>query len=45
MATLEFWASEFPDRKPEHYVFPHQLYGGVGKKDNFGFTRGMTYDL
>jgi integrase len=43
--TLKFWASEFLDRKPEHYVFPHQLYGGGGKKDNFGFTGGMTYDL
>lgn len=43
--TLKFWASEFPDRKPEHYVFPHQLYGGGGKKDSFGFTGGMTYDL
>jgi integrase len=43
--TLKFWASEFPDRKPQHFVFPHQRFGGGGKKDNFGFTRGMTYDL
>jgi integrase len=45
MATLKFWASEFPDRKPEHFVFPHQKYGGGGKKERFGFTGGMTYDL
>jgi integrase len=45
MATLQFWAIEFPERKPEHFVFPHQLYGGGGKKNNFGFTSGMTYDL
>jgi len=45
MATLEFWASEFPDRKPEHFVFPHQRYAGGGKKEHFGFTCGMTYDL
>jgi integrase len=45
MATLQFWASEFPNSKPEHFVFPHQRYGGGGKKDHFGFTGGMTYDL
>lgn len=45
MATLEFWASEFPDRKPEHYVFPTQRYGGGGKKEKFGFTSGMSYGL
>ncbi|HLW54365.1 MAG TPA: tyrosine-type recombinase/integrase [Candidatus Angelobacter sp.] len=45
MATLQFWASEFPDRKPEHFVFPTQKYGGGGKKDHFGFTEGMSYDL
>lgn len=43
--TLEFWASEFPDRKPEHYVFPTQKYGGGGKKEKFGFTEGMSYGL
>ena len=43
MATLQFWASEFPDRKPEHFVFAHQKYLGGGKKDHFGFTGGMSY--
>jgi integrase len=45
MATLKFWAGEFLDRKPEYFVFPHQRYGGGGKKEKFGFTGGMTYDL
>jgi integrase len=43
MATLQFWASEFPDRRPEHFVFAHQRYLGGGKKDHFGFTGGMSY--
>ena len=30
MAALSFWATHFPDRKPEHYVFPSERYGGAG---------------
>ena len=30
MATLSFWASHFPERQPEHYVFPAERYGGSG---------------
>jgi hypothetical protein len=26
MATLSFWASHFPERKSEHYVFPAERY-------------------
>jgi integrase len=33
MATLTFWASNFPDREPQHYVFPAEKYGAAG--DNF----------
>lgn len=29
-AILGFWASLFPDRKPEHYVFPSERYGAAG---------------
>ncbi len=29
-AALSFWATHFPDRKPEHYVFPSERYGGAG---------------
>lgn len=43
--TVKFWAETFPHRKPTDYVFPHQRYGGGGKKDHFGFTCGMSYDL
>lgn len=29
-AALSFWATHFPDRKPEHYVFPAERYGAGG---------------
>ncbi len=29
-AVLEFWASNFPDRKPTDYVFPSERYGAAG---------------
>ena len=29
-AALSFWATHFPDRKAEHYVFPSERYGGAG---------------
>ena len=32
MATLRFWAGHFPDRQPEHYVFPKERYGAAGDK-------------
>ena len=30
MAALGFWATPFPERKPEHYVFPTERYGAAG---------------
>jgi integrase len=30
MATLRFWAAHFPERRPEHYVFPAERYGAGG---------------
>jgi integrase len=42
--TLRFWAQRFPDREPEHFVFPHERYGGCGTEEIFGFTRGAVYD-
>jgi integrase len=30
VAALNFWATHFPDRKPEHYVFPAERYGAGG---------------
>jgi len=32
MATLSFWANHFPERQPEHYVFPKERYGAAGDK-------------
>jgi integrase len=29
-AVLEFWASNFPNRQPAHYVFPSERYGAAG---------------
>jgi integrase len=31
-AVLEFWSDLFPNRKPEHYVFPSERYGAEGDK-------------
>jgi integrase len=28
--ALETWATNFPDRKPEHYIFPAEKYGLAG---------------
>jgi integrase len=30
LETLRFWAQQFPERKPEHYLFPAERYGGSG---------------
>jgi integrase len=30
MAALGFWATHFPEREPEHYVFPTERYGAAG---------------
>lgn len=30
LATLKSWATNFPERKPEHYVFPWEHYGLAG---------------
>jgi integrase len=32
VATLGFWATDFSDRKPKHYVFPTERYGGAGNE-------------
>ncbi len=29
-ALLSFWAARFPERKPEHYLFPTERYGAAG---------------
>ena len=42
--ALTFWAQQFPDRLPEHYVFPHERYGATGAEEVFGFTGGTVYE-
>jgi integrase len=37
---LQTWATKFPDRQPEHFVFSSEKYGASGKRDSFGFTAG-----
>ena len=32
MAALSFWATHYPERKPEHYVFPAERYGAAGDR-------------
>lgn len=36
--TLKFWAQEFPNRQPAHYVFPSEKYGLHGTEGAFGGT-------
>lgn len=43
-AVLTEWANQFPNRKPEHFVFPQERYGGNGTQDSFGFSGGNIYD-
>ena len=30
LEILKIWAQQFPDRQPEHYLFPAERYGGSG---------------
>jgi integrase len=36
--TLKFWAEQFPNRQPAHFVFPSELYGLHGTEGTFGGT-------
>ena len=44
IAALTFWAQQFPNRKPEHFVFPFEKCSQAGIKDSFGFTGDIVYD-
>ena len=44
LEMLKFWASTFPDRKPEHYVFPLEKCHQSGTDETFGFTGPVVYD-
>ena len=41
--TLTFWAQQFPERKPHHYVFPLEKCGKAGTDETFGFTGAVLY--
>ena len=41
--VIEMWASQFPHRQPDHFVFPSEKCGGKGQEDRFGFTGGVTF--
>src|SRR5271157_5719455 len=36
--TLKFWAHQFPNRQPAHFVFPSEKYGLHGTEGTFGGT-------
>jgi integrase len=38
LQTVRHWAAQFPERKPEYFVFPVELYGLRGEKGKFGGT-------
>jgi integrase len=44
--TLQMWAEQFPDRKPDDYVFPSERYGGSGHLFKPGKTtdQSIAYD-
>jgi integrase len=42
--TLKFWAQQFPNRLPEHYIFPLEKCNGSGIEDSFGFSGPVVYD-
>lgn len=44
IAALTFWAQQFPNRLPEHCVFPLEKAGGSGAMETFGFSSGVSYD-
>ncbi|HXS94178.1 MAG TPA: site-specific integrase [Candidatus Limnocylindrales bacterium] len=44
LETLTFWAQQFPERRPEHFVFPYERCGTAGAEGTFGFTGASVYD-
>jgi integrase len=44
LGILRFWADLFPNRAPNHYVFPSEKYGLAQRKDeNKGLTRDCVH--
>jgi integrase len=44
LETLKFWAQQFPNRLPEHYVFPLEKCGRSGTEETFGFCGAVIYE-
>ena len=44
LETLKFWAAAFPNREPEHYVFPLEKCRQAGTDERFGFTGPVLFD-
>jgi integrase len=45
LSVLSFWAGLFPEREPNHYVFPSEKYGIAQCEDKKkGLTRTYIYD-
>jgi integrase len=44
IAALTFWAQQFPNRKPEHYVFPLEKCNATGREETFGFSGAVVYE-
>jgi integrase len=42
--TLKFWAQQFPNRLPKHYVFPLEKCSRSGMEDSFGFSGEIVYE-
>ena len=42
--VLTFWAERFPNRQPEHYVFPLEKCAQAGVEETFGFTGQVLYE-
>lgn len=36
LGALKDWRAKFPDAQPDHYVFPSESYGLMGKEGTFG---------
>jgi len=43
LSVLEMWATQFPERQPNHYLFPFEKCGAKGEEDSFGFTAGVIF--
>ena len=41
--VLEQWAAGFHERKPEHFVFPSERYGGAGREGQQGSRKDAAF--